>query len=182
MREGAFPRQVKTLRPASPDILREQAEAWGGLSVGCGRKGTARRESLMVSGLWRQAQVLGHGPTSNGDTATEVSRHSGDILEPLFRMDHQCFRTISFCPVEAALGDSCEISLLREWKSRLHPAEFWGSQGNAQSIPAPYSFLNSKMYFPRVLVSTPFSYVSWDKWLKPSVLWVPHLQNEHNTV
>ena len=64
------------------------------------------------------------GPTSDGDAATEVSRHSGDRLEPLFRMDHQCFRTISFCPVEAGLGDSCEISLLREWKSRLHPAKF----------------------------------------------------------
>lgn len=51
MREGAFPQQVKTLRQASPDMLREEAEVWGGLSVGCGRKGTVRQESLMVSGL-----------------------------------------------------------------------------------------------------------------------------------
>ena len=66
--------------------------------------GNTGAESLMVSGLWCQAQVLGHGPTSNGDGVAEVSRHSGDIKGPLFQTDHHCFRTVSCCPVAAGLG------------------------------------------------------------------------------
>lgn len=165
MREGAATSQ--TLRQSKSQHAQRRRQVWGGLSVGCGKGDSETGKPDGESGLWRQAHMLGHSPTSNGDAVTEVSRHSGTVMGPLFQMGHHRFRTVSFCPVEAGLGDMWNFPF-EEWKLNSILGSTDGLKGNAQSISIPYSFLHSKMYFPCVLVSTPFSCMSWDKWLKPS--------------
>lgn len=144
--------------------------------------GNTGAESLMVSGLWRQAQVWTW-------SYKQWRRCRWGFKAQWWHKE----TTVSDGP---PLFQNCFLLSSGSWSWGIAVKfPFWGNgspdsipgsaedlKGNAQSISIPYSFLPSKMYFPCVLVSTPFSFMSWGKWLKPSVLWVPHLQNEHNTV
>lgn len=149
-------------------MLREEAEVWGGLSVGCGRKGTVRQESL------------------DGEWALTPSSHAWAQSYKQWGCCHwgfkaQWHRNGTIVSDGPPLFQNCFLLSSGSWSWGIAVKfPFWGNgspdsilgstdglKGNAQSISIPYSFLHSKMYFPCVLVSTPFSCMSWDKWLKP---------------